>query len=367
MHRAHNPSINHGLRASAIALACLAVGGVAHAQSSVSAYGLIDVSAGQFQTPGSAKLKRLDSGNMSTSYIGFKGSEDLGGGLRANFQLESFIGVDTGGAGRVTGVDAFWARNANVSLSGGFGTIKMGRQGPPLFVSTLLFNAFSDSFGFSPAIRQYYSLNVGTPNKNVTPLVGDSGWNNAIGYSLPSYGGLSATVLVAAGENAATSKGKNVGGNVLYFGGPVALTAAWQNVKTQGVGGAAFSGAFASPALAGFASQTSYQVGGSFDAGLVKLFAQYGKIKTDAANDVTTTNFNFGAKVPLGAGAILAQYGNSKIETQGVSGEKKSQIASAGYDYFLSKRTDLYAVLMLEKFTAKNHGSTYAVGVKHTF
>jgi predicted porin len=347
--------MTHGLRASAIALACLAVGGVAHAQSSVSAYGLIDLSAGQFQSAGGLKVKRLDSGNMSTSYLGFKGTEDLGGGLRAGFQLESFIGVDTGGAGRVSGVDAFWARNANVSLSGGFGTIKLGRQGPPLFVSTLLFNAFGDSFGFSPAIRQYYSAPYGTP------LVGDSGWNNAIGYSIPSYGGLSATVLVAAGEGAATSKGKNVGANVLYFGGPVALTAAWQNVKSQGVLGQSIA------TFPGFASQTAYQFGGSFDAGIVKLFAQYGKIKTDATKDVNTTNYNFGAKVPLGAGAFLVQYGNSKIETQTVAGELKSQIATGGYDYFLSKRTDIYAVVMLEKFTAKTHGSTYAVGVKHTF
>jgi predicted porin len=355
MHRAHHPSTSTRLRASAIALACLAVGGVAHAQSSVTAYGLVDLSVGQFQSAGGLKVKRLDSGNMSTSYIGFKGSEDLGGGLRANFQLESFIGVDTGGAGRVSGVDAFWARNANVSLSGGFGTLKLGRQGPPLFVSTLLFNAFGDSFGYSPAIRQYYSAPYGTP------LVGDSGWNNAIGYSLPSFGGLSATVLVAAGEGAANSKGKNVGANVLYFGGPVALTAAWQNVKSQGVLGQSIA------TFPGFASQTAYQVGGSIDAGFVKFFAQYGKIKTDATKDVNTTNFNVGAKLPLGAGVVLAQYGNSKIETQTVAAEVKSQIASFGYDYFLSKRTDIYAVVMLEKLTAKQHGSTYALGVKHTF
>jgi predicted porin len=343
------------LRASAIALACLAVGGVAHAQSSVSAYGLIDLSAGSFQTAGGLKVKRLDSGNMSTSYLGFKGSEDLGGGLRAGFQLESFINVDSGNAGRVTGVDAFWARNANVSLSGGFGTIKLGRQGPPLFVSTLLFNAFGDSFGFSPAIRQWYSAPYGTP------LVGDSGWNNAIGYSIPSIGGLSATVLIAAGEGAATSKGKNVGANVLYFAGPVALTAAWQDVKSQGVLGQSIA------TFPGFASQTSYQVGGSFDAGVVKLFAQYGKIKTDATKDVTTTNYNVGAKVPMGAGALMAQYGSSTIATQGAASDKKSQIASFGYDYFLSKRTDVYAVLMLDKFTAVSNGTTYAVGVKHTF
>ncbi len=355
MHRAHHLSTTRSLRASAIALACLAVGSFAHAQSSVTAYGLIDLSVGQFQSAGGLKVKRMDSGNMSTSYIGFKGSEDLGGGLRANFQLESFIGVDTGGAGRVSGVDAFWARNANVSLSGGFGTVKLGRQGPPLFVSTLLFNAFGDSFGYSPAIRQYYSAPYGTP------LVGDSGWNNAIGYSTPSLGGLSATVLVAAGEGAATAKGKNMGANVLYFGGPVALTAAWQNVKAQGVLGRPIS------AFPGFASQTAYQFGGSFDAGIVKLFGQVGKIKTDATKDVNTTNYNVGAKLPLGAGVVLAQYGNSKIVTEGVATETKSQIASFGYDHFLSKRTDIYAVVMLEKLTASKHGSTYALGVKHTF
>ncbi len=355
MHRAHHLPKSSCLRASAIALACLAIGGAANAQSSVSAYGLIDLAAGQFQSAGGLKVKRLDSGDMSTSYIGFKGSEDLGGGLRAGFQLESFIGVDTGGAGRVSGVDAFWARNANVSLSGGFGTLKLGRQGPPLFVSTLLFNAFGDSFGFSPAIRQYYSAPYGTP------LVGDSGWNNAIGYSLPSYGGLSANVLVAAGEGAATAKGKNVGANVLYFAGPVALTAAWQDVKAGGILGRPIS------AFPGYTDQTAFQFGGSFDAGAVKLFAQYGKVDTKATKDVSTKNFNVGAKVPLGAGSLLAQYGKSTISTVGTLGNQESEIASFGYDYFLSKRTDVYAVLMLEKFTAASHGSTYAVGVKHTF
>jgi predicted porin len=357
MHRANTPSTTNCLRASAIALACLAVGGVAHAQSSVSAYGLIDLSAGQFQSAGGLKVKKVDSGNMATSYIGFKGSEDLGGGLRANFQLETFVSADTGIPGRVSTapIDTFWGRNANVSLTGGFGTIKLGRQAMPLFVSTLLFNAFSDSFGFSPSIRQYFSAPYGTP------VIGDTAWNNAIGYSLPSYGGLSANLLVSAGEGAATSKGKNVGGNVLYFGGPVALTAVWQSVKSQGALGQSIA------TYPGFTGQTAYQVGGSFDAGVVKLFAQYGKIKTDASKDVTTTNYNFGVKVPLGAGAVMAQYGNSKIETETVAGDKQSKIGSLGYDYFLSKRTDVYAVLMLEKFTAVSHGSTYAVGLKHTF
>ena len=349
------PSLPALLRTTALALACAAVCSSAHAQSSVQAYGLIDLSAGEFQNAGGLKVKRLDSGNLSTSYIGFKGSEDLGGGLRANFQLESFFLADSGGASRVPGVDAFWARNANVSLSGAFGSVKLGRQGPALFVSTLLFNALSDSFGYSPAIRQWYNAPYGTP------LIGDSGWNNAIGYSTPSFGGLSATVQVAAGEGAATAKGRNIGGHVLYFGGPVALTAAWQNVKAQGVLGQAIS------TFPGFSEQTAYQVGGSFDAGVVKLFAQYGAIDTKATKNVKTKIYNFSAKVPLGAGAFLAEYGNSKLTVDAAATTPKSDMFTFGYDYFLSKRTDLYAIFMSDKYTGKSTGNTFALGLKHTF
>lgn len=341
--------------AVAITATTLLASGGAQAQSSVTLYGLLDVNVGQFQNAGGLKVKRLDSGDLSTSYIGFKGKEDLGGGLSAGFTLESFLLADTGGASRVPGVDVFWARNANVSLSGGFGTLKLGRQGPPLFVSTLIFNAFGDSFGFSPSIRQWYNAPYGTP------LVGDSGWNNAIGYSTPGFGGLSATVMVAAGEGAATARGHNVGGNVLYFGGPFAFTAAMQKVEAQGVLGRAIS------AFPGFASQTAYQVGGSYNLGFAKLFAQYGKITTDATADVTTKILNVSASIPVGPGAINVAFGNSKMSTQGSSASPKSTMLTAGYQYSLSKRTELYAVYMLDKYTALSNGSTLAAGVRHTF
>jgi predicted porin len=336
---------------AAATLACTA----AQAQSSVSMYGLVDASIGSFQNAGGVKIKRLDSGNLSTSFFGFKGREDLGGGLAAVFALESFFLVDSGGASRVPGVDTYWARNANVGLTGGFGTLKLGRQGPPLFVSTLIFNAFGDSFGFSPSIRQYYNAPAGTP------LVGDSGWNNAVGYSTPSLGGASVNVLVAAGEGAATAKGPNFGANLLYFGGPFAFTVAAQKVEAQGVLGRGIS------AFPGFASQTAYQVGGSYDIGAVKLYAQFGKISTDATADVDTTNINLSASVPVGAGSIRLAYGTSKMSTQGSSAEPKSTILTAGYVYSLSKRTDLYAVYMLDKYTGKSNGTTLASGVRHTF
>lgn len=348
-------SLRAHVKTVALAAALVGAASASQAQSSVQLYGLLDVSAGQFQNAGGLKVKRLDSGNLSTSYIGFKGTEDLGGGLRASFQLESFILVDSGGASRVPGVDAFWARNANVSLSGGFGTVKLGRMGPPLFVSTLLFNAWGDSFGYSPSIRQYYNAPYGTA------LVGDSGWNNAVQYSMPSLGGLSANVMVAAGEGAATAKGKNIGANALYFAGPLALTVAWQDVKAQGTLGRPIS------AFPGFVNQTAFQVGGSFDAKVVKVFAQYGKVKTDATRDVEVTNLHFSAKVPVGAGAFIAGYGNSEIETAGSATKPKSKMLTVGYDYNLSKRTNVYGLFMQDKFTGLSTGNTIAAGIRHTF
>jgi predicted porin len=338
--------------AATLGLSCAVM--PAFAQSTVQVYGLIDASVGQFQNAGGLKIKRLDSGNLSTSYLGFKGSEDLGGGLRAGFTLESFLLVDSGGASRVPGVDAFWARNANLSLSGGFGTLKLGRQGPPLFVSTLIFNPFGDSFGFSPSIRQWYNSPQGTP------LVGDSGWNNAIGYSTPNMGGLSANLLVSAGEGAATAKGRNLGGNVLYFGGPVALSAAWQNVKAQGTLGRGIS------AFPGYKDQTAYQFGGSYDLGVVKAFGQYGVIKTSANTNVKVTNYQAGVSVPIGAGKLLASYGKSSLAVVATP-DKTSQTLTLGYDHNLSKRTDVYAIYMSDKYTALSSGTTFAVGVRHTF
>ena len=151
--------------------ALVALAGAAHAQSSVSLYGLLDMSVGRFQAPGAAASKGVDSGNMSTSYFGLKGNEDLGGGLGAVFAIESFLRGDTGASGRFNG-DVFWARSAYVGLSSNsLGTVTMGRNTTSLFVNTLIFNAFGDSFGFSPSIR--HTFTSGT-------VTGDTGWADSI-------------------------------------------------------------------------------------------------------------------------------------------------------------------------------------------
>lgn len=338
IHRSRSP-----WRCAALALAC--AGGAAQAQSSIETFGLLDMSVGQFQVAGGAKAKAVDSGNMTTSFIGFKGKEDLGGGLSAVFSLEHFLRADTGAAGRFNG-DTFWARNAFVGLgSSQTGSLALGRNTTPLFVSTLLFNAFGDSFGFSPSIRHYFAGGVGA-------VIGDTGWNDSVRYDSPKFGGLSFAAMANAKDNVFGS-GRNASLQGLYFAGPLAATAVWQQAKND-----------TAPLPAGFQKQDTWQFGLSYDLGSVKLFGQYGRVKTDAAADTTTKLTDFGASVPLGSGHFLAQYGQAK--NSGAASNTRKTL-SVGYDHDLSKRTDVYAVLMNDKDTGATTGNTYAVGIRHRF
>ena len=167
--------------------------------------------------------------------------------------------------------------------------------------------------------------------------------------------------MVAAGEGAATARGPNIGANLLYFAGPLGLTLAWQKVEAQGTLGRGIS------AFPGFSSQDALQFGASYDLKFAKFFVQYGTIDTKATRKVETKNLNLSASVPMGSGAILAAYGSSKSTTAGVAGKPESEMVTLGYNHKLSKRTELYALYMSDKYTGKSSGTTLAAGVRHTF
>lgn len=321
------------LRATALAAgACVLLSTAAHAQSSVSLYGLVDLSAGSFQNPGADATKGVENGKMTTSYFGLKGTEDLGGGLKANFAIESFMRNDTGAAGRFNG-DPFWARSAWVGLSGGYGSLNIGRNTTSLFVNTLIFNAFGDSFGFSPSIRHYFTSGT---------VTGDTGWSDSIKVTSPRFGGLTLTTHGALGE---ANGGKNFGVSALYFGGPLAAGFAWQSAAK----GATLD------------NTKAWQLGASYDLKAVKFFGQYGSVDNEATDngyDIT----GLGASVPIGAGSLLAQWGRISPDM----GSSRTTF-SVGYDYFLSKRTDLYAVYMSDKISGLDTGTNYAVGIRHRF
>lgn len=315
-------------------IACMA--GPALAQSSVSLYGLIDMSVGSSKAPGAtASVRGAESGKMSTSYFGFRGNEDLGGGLSGIFQIDSFLRADSGQSGRFTG-DTFWARNAFVGLtSKAWGALKVGRNTTNLFVATLSFNPFGDSFGYSPSIRHIFSSNT---------VTGDSGWSDSVMYTTPNFNGFTASALVAAGEGAG---GRNVAASGTYVSGPLAAALVYQKVQKDGA--------------TAVDDTTVWQGNGSYDFGIVKLFGQYAK----ATNDTKKIDYKIyeaGIAVPIGLGKLLAQYG--QISPSAGAGRKTWTV---GYDYFLSKRTDVYAMAMSDKLTGLAGGNSFSVGMRHRF
>jgi predicted porin len=329
-------------------LSLLAAAAGAHAQN-VQITGLLDMSAGSFQNAGTVRQTRADSGNMSTSFIGFRGTEDLSGGLKAKFAIEHYLRLDSGSVGRVNG-GAFWARNSYVGLSGAFGTTTLGRHTTPLFVSTLLFNAFGDSFGFSPSIRQLF-----TPNTAVMPaFLGDTAWNNSLAYSSGETDGLSLNVIGNLGEGATGASGKNLGGNALYFNGPLAATVAWQRVRNGMVG-----------APAGATGQTTWQLGASYELAFAKLYGQYSEVRTTAMVNDKSHLWSFGAAIPLGPGRVLAQYGIARGRI--AINNPTNKTLTLGYDYNLSKNSDAYAVYMNDKATGLTNGNTLAGGLRLRF
>lgn len=329
---------------------CLAVGalcGPAVAQSNASINGLIDTSIGSFQTAGATRTSQLASGSMTTSWFGLRGSEELDGGVRVNFALESFLRADTGNSGRFPG-DGFFTRNAFVGLQGNFGTVRLGRNTTPLFVSALLFNAFGDSFGFSPSIRQQFTPSTGLA------FFGDTGWNNSLAYVSPSVAGLTAELLVNAGEGAAGATGNNLSVAGRYSSGPLSAAATWQRVR---------NGAFSTPA--GWTRQDTWQLGASYDLSAIKLFGQVSRVRTAATLKTRSDLLGLGASVPLGSGRFLLQYGATNAYLG--SSEVSNRTLSMGYNLPLSKRTDAYVVAMRDSLTAKNIGNSVAIGLRARF
>ena len=341
----------------------------AMAQTNVTISGLVDNYVGTMRNSGDASSRRVvNSGGLTTSWIGFKGTEDLGGGLKAKFALTSFLQTDTGAQGRFPG-DTLFSRDANVGLSGSFGGISIGRDLAPHFLPTILFNPFGDSYVFSPLI-----LHADVPLFNRTgwtgSSAGDTGWSNEIIYSTPNFGGLTANIHYQFGEVPGDSGKRNVGANALYFNGPLALTAFYHKVKVNNplsapVGNVQPAGNIPLPSKQFATSQNAWMVGGSYDLTAAKLFATYGQTSHDI--DLDDKTYSVGASVPLGSGRILASWADTRRSGAAVGANLKRDTVSIGYDHDLSKRTDLYAIVMNDKITSQSSANSIGLGVRHRF
>ena len=309
-------------------------------------YGLLDVAAGRFQAPGQTRVLALEGGAMEHSFVGIRGAEDLGGGLHARFGLEAYVSLSTGTIGR-TPADPFFGRAAYAGFQGQFGTSVLGRLPTPLYNLTRQFNPFDESYGFSPAIRQWYE----------GAILGDSHWNNSVGYASPEPEdgrGWSWQVQYNAKDPAPQSRGNNVGASLMYASGPLLVGGAFQRVR---------NGLQTFPA--GFDKQTAYQIGMSYETRWVRLYGQAGSVKTSATTGVRTHLYQLGAAAPIGLGFALASYGHASIETDALSSLRRT--FSIGYDYFLSRNTDVYALAMNERVTGYSSGNSIATGLRLRF
>jgi len=354
---------------------CIAAGG-AMAQTNVQVTGLVDAFAGSVRNSGDPSgTSVVNSGGMTTSWFGFKGSEDLGGGLRAEFALTGFFQADNGASGRFAG-DNLFSRDANVGLAGSFGKVQLGRGLAPSFLPTILFNPFGDSFTFSPLVLHVY-VPTGAFGNRTWPAANasDSGWSNEVVYTTPDFGGLTANIHYQFGEVAGDTGRNNIGANLLYFHGPLALTAFYHDAQISNPNAGApildpTGPDFGAPVnYASVDRQKAWMLGGSYDLKVVKLFAtyQHSKDDTPGAADMTDKTWSLGLSAPVGQGAVLFDYAQTKRDGSLVGADLKRDTGSIGYDYNLSKRTDLYAIYMSDKVTSFDRTNSFGLGIRHRF
>lgn len=332
----------------------------AYAQS-VQLYGTADVAVGQLanQNPGApttgvTEIRGVHNGALQTSYIGFRGSEDLGGGLSARFQLESFLRVDTGQPGRADATptstgDFFWSRSAFVGLAGSLGELRLGTNGTPLWLAMVQTNAMGANSVFSPSFRQLY--NGGTRSRSVI----DSAMVNSVSYQTPVLAGLSMLAVVQADEGRGGDP--NYGAHLVYRSGPAVAAVAVQRARH-----------LAQPNIPTNADQDMALVGAAYNLGFARVFAQFTRID-NVGN--TSTVPSLGVTIPLAGGTLQLAAAEDKNKVLASGAETQRKTASLGYVYGLSRRTDLYSFAMRETFPVigpgPKSGNSLVQGMRHVF
>ena len=352
------------MKKSLLALAALtAFAGAASAQSSVTLFGIVDLAARNVSNGSAGSLKTLSSNGNASSRLGFRGIEDLGGGLRAAFWLEGDISADVGGGQKTaatanggTGNPMDWQRRSTVSLIGNFGEIRLGRDYDTTFNNTAAY----DMYGYVgvASLANVRGRIYASAGATTTVRV-----NNAISYFLPALGGLYGQAQVAAGEN--VQGNKFVGARLGYAAGPVNVSGAYGKTYKTG---------------AMVDDLKVLSLGASFNVGFLTVQGAFEK------SDYSTQQqklFDIGVIVPLGAG-------NLKVDVTKLTGSSdiyKATKLGLGYVYDLSKRTAVYTnygritnggnASLGAQFTASSGGPVgikggetstgYEFGIRHNF
>ncbi|MEN5422061.1 porin [Comamonas aquatica] len=340
------------MKKSLIALAAVAASGAAFAQSSVTVFGVVDSAVSYVN--GQDNWSGLNSGGNQTSRLGFRGVEDLGGGLKANFWLEAGILADNGSgksgysANEVANDGLAFKRRATVGLSGNFGEVRMGRELTAAYNATSRYDVFGQvGFGASKVWAD-----AGVNGDSTTQRV-----SNMVTYLSPDFSGFRANVNYGFGEDkdAQTAKSSNsassyMGAGLTYDNGPLSLGLGLER-RNAGANTAEFIDHDSNPltpkVFNGEYDVTAWSLGGSYNFGVAKLAAAYRNSEAkwtdgvDSAKD-KTKGYYIGLSAPVGAvGEVKASYNRYEITEAGEAKQKADQFA-LGYVHNMSKRTAVY-------------------------
>ena len=302
------------MKKSLLALAALtAFAGAASAQSSVTLFGIVDAAYGHVSA-GGRSVSGISNSGLNSSRLGFRGIEDIGGGMRAGFWLEGALSNDDGNAAGLT-----FQRRSTVSLMGNFGEIRLGRDYTPSFWNTTQYDPFgTNGVGTSLTPGMISAAGITT---NTTAVRS----NNTIGYFLPgNLGGFTGQVQYGFGEVASNApnrgQGNYFGFRVGYAAGPLSANYAYGNVK--GVSGAT--------------NVKTNNIGFAYDLGFVKPMFFWGNEKAGTGAKVSA--WELGLTAPIGAGELRAAFSDYDVANSNNDWKK----FAIGYGYNLSKRTQLY-------------------------
>ena len=339
---------------TSLSLALLGTAGAAHAQNSVTLYGVIDTGFTYVHNAnGNEKLVGTSSGNLSGDRWGLKGQEDLGGGLKAIFQLENGFDVNTGKlnqGGREFGRQAFVGLTADK-----YGTVTLGRQYDPLV--DMVQGITGDN---------YWASIVGTPG-DVDNYDNSSRVNNGVKYVSPNYAGLQFEGMYGFSNGAGTTgQGQTWSGAVAYNNGPLGLAAGYYYTSNPSAGRTAAAGStwnspssdsiFDSPINNGYSSAHSIGIAraaAQYAIGPVTVGGSYSnaKYRPDGFSAFTSTQtYNVGSVFVnyQVTPAFLVGTGYTYEKASGDTGAHYNQVG-IGADYTLSKRTDFYALGAYQK------------------
>jgi len=394
------------MKKTLIALAAVAATGAAFAQSTVALSGTFDLSVQNAKNDAGSATTMAKNG-MASSRIQFAGTEDLGGGMKANFTCDTTLSPNAGvayaaaGGTSATATTSFCDRIGLVGVQGGFGRVDLGGDYTPLFRIT----GIADPFGTN-GVGSWYNLGgviargvdlattsissstytIGATNTSLAnpwysgavsaasgaratesvASVNAARANNTITYSTPVFNGVQAVAMYMVDGNASTNTTGKLGAGtslrVRYDAGPLTLAVGTQTIKH------------------GVTTTTTANVGttilaGSYDFGVAKATFGY---QTQKLESLKGTDTILGLIVPMGANTIKASYAIKSVDTANSTGEFGAKQLALGIAHALSKRTDVYAQYArvtndanaqygVLTPTAGSSATAYQVGVRHAF